>query len=125
MGMNLSGSVAMQFSVSVMPRSRTRQKKVVGKRNFVAMRRRALKMTQEDLAAAADVDQATISLLENQNVWPTYENLAAIAVALGCETFEQLWSDPSHEDLNHIAANLDSKDRATVVEMVRAFVRTR
>lgn len=108
-----------------MARSPTRKKRIVGKRNFVALRRKALGMTQIDLAAAAGVDQTTISLFENQAVWPSYENLTAIARALNCQTFEQLWVDPSTEDLNLLASNLGSEDRKAVAEMIKAFISSR
>ena len=125
MSIDLSVAGDIAGTVLAMSKARPRKKRLIGKPNSVAKRRRLLGMTQTDLAVAAGLDQGTISLFENQNVWPSYENLVAIADALRCSTFEQLWSDPDAEDLNALAAPLGPADRHALVEMVRAFVASR
>jgi putative transcriptional regulator len=51
--------------------------------------------TQDDLAAAAEVEQMTISLIENRRYNPTIEGLEKIAAALGV-AFDQLFLLKEH-----------------------------
>ncbi|MBM3148084.1 MAG: helix-turn-helix transcriptional regulator [Actinobacteria bacterium] len=59
----------------------------------VLQRRRALGLTQEQLAAAADVRQSEISRIENGRGNPTVLTLARLADALGLEVSLRLPSD--------------------------------
>jgi len=61
-------------------------KKDLGQR--IQKLRKQKKFTQEQLAEIIGIDPKNISKIENGNNYPTSENLAAIAEALGVEVYE-------------------------------------
>lgn len=66
--------------------------------NGVAARRKALGMSQRDLAAAAGIAQATLVKIEaNDGYAPSGTVQVKLATALGVETQELFWSEDAAE----------------------------
>ena len=91
---------------------------------FLKQWRTHRKLTQEELAAKADLTAPGISQLENGKQGFTDDSLARLAKALGCTPAEILAHDPTREDsfwpLLQIAESLQGIDRRRVRAIIQA-----
>ena len=77
--------------------------------NKIAERRRALKLSQEQLAEKANISQTHISCVERERYNPSLELLRKIAEALDCRLFIDLIPNGAPApDIEHIAPTVTS-----------------
>ena len=85
--------------------------------NKIAERRKALKLSQEQLAEKANISQTHISCVERERYNPSLELLGKIAEALDCQLYIDLIPNGAPApDIEHIAPAVTSTEYSNVSE---------
>lgn len=90
----------------------------------ISERRKALKLTQDDLAGVVDVDAETISRIERGSTLPSLRRLLTIADALGAGVGELLGeASPLATDraraLTEAMSELDERDQQLLLDFTK------
>jgi transcriptional regulator with XRE-family HTH domain len=94
---------------------------------LIATRRKALGMTQGELAERVNIEQESMSRIETGSITPSLSRLISLADALDCPV-EALLRSASHRKqdqalvLAELLNGLNGADRAFAVGVVRDFV---
>ena len=92
-------------------------------RHFVKEWRAHRGMTQEELAAAADITHGAISQLENGKVSYTQPTIEALATALNCEPRDLIGRPPGVEwGVDHIMARATAEQKRQLHDIALTIV---